>query len=86
MLACAVLGIGAYIVCVNNTVLTVSKAEHVKSELQNLQVAVSEKEHDYIESVSNINVAYAESLGYVRVAEDRVAYVDMNTETALAVR
>lgn len=86
MLAFVVLGVGTYIVCVYNTVLTVSKAESVKTEFQNLQVAVSEKEHDYIQSVSNINVDYAEGLGYVRVAEDRIAYVDVSKETALAVR
>ncbi len=86
MLTIAVLAIGAYIVCVYNTVLTVSKAESVKSEFQSLQVSVSEKEHDYIQSVSNINVAYAESLGYVKVAQDKLAYVDLNTETALAIR
>lgn len=86
MLAFVVLGIGAYIVCVYNTVLTVSKAESVKSEFQNLQVAVSEKEHEYIESVSSINVDYALAQGYVRVPADNLAYVDVSTDTALAVR
>jgi predicted negative regulator of RcsB-dependent stress response len=86
MLAFVVLGIGAYIICVYNTVLTVSKAETVKSEFQKLQVSVSEKEHEYIQSVSSINVAYAEGLGYVRVAQDKLAYVDLSKDTSLAVR
>jgi hypothetical protein len=84
--ALLLLSSGAYIVCVYNTVLTASKAESVKSEFQKLQVAVSQKEHEYIQSVSSINLAYASGLGYVSVAEDNIAYFDLSKDTALAVR
>lgn len=77
---------GTYIACVYNTVLTVSKIERIKGEFQKTEVTVSQKEHEYIQSVSNINIAYAEQLGYIRVPEDKVAYLNLDTETALAIR
>ena len=81
-----ILGVSSYILCVYNTVLTASGIESAKAEFQKLQVSVSEKEHTYIESVSNINIAYAEQLGYVRVPEENLAYLDATEDTALAMR
>lgn len=86
LLSFVFLSIGAYIFFVYNTVLVASKIESTKTELQKAQVAVSEKEHSYIESVSDINMAYAQSAGYVSVPADQIAYVETAEETALAMR
>ena len=86
LFVCLLVGVSAYIACVYNTVLTASKTESLKAEFQTLQVSVSQKEHEYIQSVSSITLAYAEQLGYVRVSEDRIAYIDLKEETSLAVR
>ena len=86
LLSFVFLSISAYIFFVYNTVIVASKIESTKTELQKAQVAVSEKEHVYIESVSDINLAYAQSAGYVSVPDDQIAYVETGEETALAMR
>lgn len=86
LFVCLLVGVSAYIVCVYNTVLTASQTESIKTEFQKLQVSVSQKEHEYIQSVSNITLDYAEELGYIRVSEDSIAYFDLKEETSLAVR
>ncbi len=86
LLAMVLLGVGSYIFFVYNTVLVASNIESTKTSLQKAQVAVSEKEHSYIESVSDINLSYAQSVGYVSVPADQIAYVETGEETALAMR
>lgn len=86
LLSFVLLGVCSYIFFVYNTVLAASTIEASKSELQKTQVSLSEKEHAYIESVSDINIAYAEFAGYVSVPADQIAYIETSEETALAMR
>ena len=74
-----------YIVCVYKTVTIASHYEKQRIAYSELQAVVGQKEHEYIEKTSVIDVETALALGYERSTGD-VAYIDTHKDTALAVR
>ncbi|MES2985755.1 MAG: hypothetical protein V4686_01350 [Patescibacteria group bacterium] len=74
-----------YIVCVYKTVTIASHYEREQIAFSELQAVVGQKEHEYIQKTSTIDVETALALGYER-STGAVAYIDTVKDVALAVR
>lgn len=75
-----------YIACVYKTVTVASRYEKERVAFSELQATVGQKEHEYIQKTSAIDVKTALALGYEKSTSEEVAYIDTHKDVALAVR
>ncbi|MES2623058.1 MAG: hypothetical protein V4576_01465 [Patescibacteria group bacterium] len=76
-----------YIACVYKTVTIGSNFERERIAFGELQTAVGEKEHAYIEKTSIIDIDEAIRLGYEKSNTAAIAYIDTTEkDVALALR
>lgn len=74
-----------YVVCIYKTVNIASNHEKTLTLFTELQSAVGEKEHVYIEKTASIDMSQALAMGYEKTTQS-VAYINTHKDTSLAIR
>jgi len=76
----------SYITCIYKTVVLASNSEVNNKKISVLTAIINQKEFDYIEQVSSIDLDTALSLGYQKNTQDRIAYFNIKDNNEFARR
>lgn len=76
----------SYIVCIYKTVVLASDSEIYNKKISTLTATINQKEFDYIEKISSIDIDKATALGYQKNKEDQIAYYNTNDNKEFARR
>jgi hypothetical protein len=76
----------SYIVCVYKTVVLAAESESNNKKISILTDSINQKDFDYIEKVSSIDLDKAIALGYQKNNEDKVAYFNIKENSEFARR
>ncbi len=76
----------SYIVCIYKTVVLASDSELYNKKISTLNATINQKEFDYIEKISSIDIEKATTLGYKKNTENQIAYYNINDNKEFARR
>lgn len=76
----------SYIVCIYKTVVLASDSEVNNKKIATITANINQKEFEYIEQISTIDLDKAISLGYQKNSENKIAYFNIKDNSEFARR
>jgi hypothetical protein len=76
----------SYIVCIYKTVVLASDSEVNNKKIAIITANINQKEFEYIEQISSIDLDKAISLGYQKNTENKIAYFNIKDNSEFARR
>lgn len=76
----------SYIVCIYKTVVLAADSESNNKKISILNDSINQKDFDYIEKISSIDLDRAIALGYQKNNQEKVAYFNIKENSEFARR